>query len=70
MITDFDGESIKSPEEYFKLGADAMQGRIVTLLVMKGHMDLASQVLELQSPPFSEPEVVTVSSKDEGGANG
>lgn len=51
----------RAPEEYFRLGAEAMQSRIVTFLVIKGHMDIAPEVLTLKLPDFQEPEVVTLS---------
>ena len=41
----------------FENGAKSMQSRIVAFLATKGHMDIAPQVLALDPPPYSEPEV-------------
>lgn len=55
---------MRSPEEYFKFGADAMQGRIAAWLVMKGYADIAPKILGIELPPFSEPEVWEVKSEE------
>ena len=51
---------MKRPEEYFEMGANAMQGRIAAWLVTQGKMDLAPKVLALSLPKFSEPEQVVI----------
>lgn len=51
---------MKSPEYYFKIGADAMQSRIVAILVMKGHTDIAPEILGIKVPDFKEPESMTI----------
>lgn len=43
-------------QEAFANGAKAMQARIVGWLMMKGHREIASQILALVTPPYSEPE--------------
>jgi len=65
MTFNLEERRMRSPEEYFKFGVDAMQGRIVAWLVMKGHMDIAPKILGIEPPPFSEPEVWGVKSKEE-----
>lgn len=57
---------MKTPEEYFKMGAEAMQGRIAALLVLWGHMDIAPKILGLELPPFEEPEEFVVTKKSDG----
>ena len=47
---------MKTPEEYFVMGADAMQSRIAAFLVAQGKIDLAPKILALSLPKFSEPE--------------
>ena len=60
---------MRSPEEYFKFGADAMQARIATWLAVKGYMDIAPTILGLESPPFSEPEIWGIKSEEESKFN-
>lgn len=44
----------------FKAGAEAMQGRIVAYLMMKGKIEIAPAVLALTPPEPQEPEHVVL----------
>jgi len=47
---------MKTPEEYFAMGASAMQSKISVWLMLQGQIELAPKVLEILFPKFSEPE--------------
>jgi hypothetical protein len=47
---------VKTPEEYFAMGASVMQTRISVWLMLQGQTELAPKVLVLPLPKFSEPE--------------
>jgi len=48
----------------FRNGALAMQARIVTFLVTKNLFELAPQILRMEPPPYSEPEMVTLQGEE------
>jgi len=52
-----------TPQEYFMMGASAMQSRVATILMIKGHMDIAPKVLEMDLPEFQIPESLEVEGK-------
>ena len=54
--------TIKNPEYFFKIGAEAMQSRIVAFLVMNGEIKLAPKVLGMGVPEFEEPEYIELKS--------
>lgn len=46
----------KIPEDYFKLGAEAMRTEIVARLMILGAIDVAKTILSMPLPKFHEPE--------------
>lgn len=47
-------------EEIFRLGAEAMKGRIAAALTMGGEVKAAVMVLQVSTPEFQVPEVMEV----------
>jgi hypothetical protein len=47
---------MKTPQQYFNLGAEAMKTEIAVRLTMAGHIEMAPKILEMPLPKFQEPE--------------
>ena len=47
---------MKTPEEYFAMGASVMRSKISVWLMLQGQIELAPKVLVMSLPKFSEPE--------------
>lgn len=47
---------MKSPEDYFKMGADAMKSEIAVRFALKGQFDTSKFVLCMPYPAFKEKE--------------
>jgi hypothetical protein len=47
---------MKTPQQYFNLGAEAMKTEIAVRLTMAGHIEMAPKILEMPLPKFQEEE--------------
>ena len=59
------GVQVKTPEFYFKMGAQAMQSRLTALIVISGDIKLAQKILSCDLPEFQEPEIMEIEDEQE-----
>ena len=49
-----------NPEDFFKLGAEAMRTEIATRLMMRGELKIAPLILKMELPRFQVPEKFSI----------
>lgn len=53
-----------NPEDYFRLGADAMKSEISVRFMIKGDVKTAQMILQLELPKFQVPEKFSIKEEE------